>query len=138
MKYKTRETTTVLRPDNIVETTINEGITELTIEGTEEVILATNKAHAANDTPKGALIWAPSFYVKKDVLKRYAANREANLVAAAIITPSFSSQIIGNLLLTLRGRIMALSNEKLEPSKVFRDEEKAVEWLLMHLKKAQK
>jgi hypothetical protein len=138
MKCKTREVTVLLRPDNIVATTINEGITELTLEGVKEVLMATNKVHTATDAPKGALIYAPSFYVKKAVLKGYAANREANLVAAAILTPSFSSQIIGNLLLTLRGRIMALSNEELEPSKVFRDEEKAVEWLLMHLEKAQK
>lgn len=137
MKCKTKEITIILRPDNIVETTINEGITELTIEGVKDVIAATNKVHNSTDAVKAALICAPPFYVKKNVLKGYAANREVDIVAAAILTSSFSSQIIGNLLLTLRGRIMSLSNAEMEPSKVFRDKDKAVAWLLEYIEKAE-
>jgi hypothetical protein len=136
MKCKTREITIELRPDNIVETTVNEGITELGLEGVDDVLLATNKVHRSTDSMKAALICAPSFYVKKEVLKRYAGNRDVELVAAAILTSSFSAQIIGNLLVTIRERIMKMNNEELEPSKVFRDKEKAVNWLLEHLEKA--
>jgi len=136
MKCKTREVTIVLRPDNIVETTINEGITELSLEGVDDVLMATNNVHRSTDAMKAALICAPSFYVKKNVLKCYASNREVEIVAVAILTTSFSAQIIGNLLVTIRGRVMKMNNEELEPSKIFREKEKAVNWLLEHLEKA--
>lgn len=133
MECKTKEVTVTLIQDQIVKTAVNENITELTLEGVEEVIAATNKVYRSNDKPKVALICAPSFYIKKDVLKGYAANRAVEALAVAIVTPSFGSQIMGNLLLTLRGRVLALSNDKIEPSKVFRDEKKAIKWLLGHL-----
>ncbi|BDS10510.1 hypothetical protein [Aureispira anguillae] len=133
MECKTKEITVTLIQDQIVKTAVNENITELTLEGVDEVIAATNKVYLSNDKPKVALICAPSFYIKKDVLKGYAANREVEALAVAIVTPSFGSQIMGNLLLTLRGRVLALSNDKIEPSKVFRDEKKAIKWLLGHL-----
>lgn len=138
MKCETSEMTIMLRPDNIVVTTVNEGITELSLEAVDEVLAATSKIHHSTAANKGALICAPSFYVKKDVLKKYAVAQDFELVAAAILTTSFSAQIIGNLLVTLRGRLLRVMNKELEPSKVFRDKDKAVKWLLEHLEKANK
>lgn len=135
MKCETREMTITLRPDNIVETRIKEGITELSLEEVDNVLSATSEIHNSTDAMKAVLICAPSFYVKKDILKKYAVTPNFEVVAAAILTTSFSAQIIGNLLVTIRRRLLALKNKELEPSKIFRDRDKAVKWLLEHLEK---
>ena len=133
MQRKTKEITITLRPDNIVETKVNDDITELSLEGVPEVIAATNEVHHSTNAPKAALMHMPSFYVKKSIIKGYASNRDVDVVAVAMLTHSFSSQIIGNLLLTMRSRVLTLRNETPEPSKVFRDKEAAIKWLLEHL-----
>lgn len=138
MERKTTEITVTLRSDNIVVTKINDGITELSLEGVESVITATNAVHNVNNEPKAALMYMPTFYVKKDIVRGYASNRAVEVVAVAIVANSFASKIIGNLLLTMRSRVLKLTNEKIEPSKVFMNEESAVNWLLDHLENVKK
>jgi hypothetical protein len=138
MKHETKEITVTLSPENIIKTRINEGVTELTLEASDEVIQGMNKLYASNDAPKGSLIIVPSFYIKKEVLKAYSSNKKMKYVALALVANSFSSRLIANVLLAIRERIKSVQNKKVEAAKVFKDEATAVDWLLGEIKKAQK
>jgi hypothetical protein len=138
MKHETKEIIVTLTPENIVETKTNVGVTELTLEASAEVIRGMNKIYAFNKRPKGSLIIMPSFYIKKDVLKAYISNEKMNYVALALVSNSFASNLIANVLLAVRDRVKSLKNKTVEPSKVFRDRADAVKWLTEEIQKAQK
>jgi hypothetical protein len=138
MEHKTKEITITLSPENIIETRANEGVTELTLEASAEVIRGMNALYASNQEPKGSLIVMPSFYIKKEVLKAYISNEKMNYVALALVANSFSSKLIGNVLLAIRDRVKSLKNKTVEPSKVFKDRATAVKWLTEEIKKTQK
>lgn len=138
MIHETKEITVTLSPENIVETKANEGITELTLEASAEVIRGMNEIYASNKKPKGSLIIMPPFYIKKDVLKVYITNEKMDYVALALVANSFASKLIANVLLSVRDRVKGLKNKKVEPSKVFRDRADAVKWLTEEIEKAQK
>lgn len=134
MKYKTKEMTIILRPDNIVENRINDGITQLTEAGIEENFRVFAKIATANDEPKGGLTIMPSFYVNKEILKKYTKAEILVPVAYAIVTTSFSSRLVGNLFLTLRQRFWASKDDY--PIKLFYKREDAIKWVRGYIEQA--
>lgn len=129
MQYNTKEMLLVLRPDNILAINIHEGCNELTMEGTEEVIAGIEEAFKVNDQPKALLFWTAHFYVKKEILKRYAVS-EFNEAAVALVCRSYIAKFVGSIALKMRNRFIDsnVSDQK-APVKIFMDEDKAFKWL---------
>ncbi|BDS11754.1 DUF7793 family protein [Aureispira anguillae] len=134
MQYKTKELTVTVRPDTIIEITTNPEISEYTIQGAEENVALMRKI--VDKKPRSVMVWMPSAYMKKEIIKYYNEFEEDN-VATALLTESFASKLIGNLFLTLRTRLVPNQKTKTNPIKIFKDPNEATEWLLEHLAKYQ-
>lgn len=85
---------------------------------------------------KGILIHSPSLYQSKEVLNCY---QQADLqeAAKAILVKSFTQRLIGNLYMKL-SKDKPNESERIVPSKLFTDEEKAMDWLRQKLKQIEK
>ncbi|MBL4649879.1 MAG: hypothetical protein JKY03_09115 [Aureispira sp.] len=138
MERKTKELLFILHPESIVETKVREGITELTLGELDNVTNAVNEIYDSNDEPKASLVIAPPFYLRKEVIKAYSTNNKMRYIALAIVANSFAARLVSGTLLGVRNRVALLQNKKATPSKVFADKEKAIEWLLLELKKVRK
>ncbi|MBL4648712.1 MAG: hypothetical protein JKY03_03200 [Aureispira sp.] len=135
MERKTKELLIILRPENIVETKVREGITELTVGEVDNITAAINEIYDLNDRPKASLVIAPPFYMKKEVLKTYSAKNGMRYIALALVANSFAARLVSSVMLGVRHRVAIIQNKKTAPSKVFADKEKAVEWLVAELEK---
>jgi hypothetical protein len=135
MERKTKELSFTLRPENIVETKVREGITELTLDEVDNITAAVNEVYDLDDRPKASLVIAPPFYMKKEVLRAYSAKTEMRYIALSLVANSFSARLISGVMLGVRHRVAVIQDKKTAPSKVFADKEKAVEWLVAQLEK---
>jgi len=83
---------------------------------------------------KVLLVTAPSLYQGKEVLNSYQ-QADLNEAARALVVNSFTAKLVGNMYLKLaKGK----PNEsgRIVPSKLFTDEEKAIDWLRKKIKEA--
>jgi len=128
MIYKTTELTITLHPNTIVEVKAREDLEGIfTMEGAKENRALLEKI--IDNKPRCILLWIPKFYISKDIIK-YNNEFEQDFITTAFITSSFSSKILGNLVLTLRSRFLSSDKIKNNPIKLFTDREEALSWLL--------
>jgi hypothetical protein len=97
------------------------------LEGAQQAVEGLKLFLKDNKGLKGILIHSPSLYQSREVMNCY---QQADLyeAAKAILVKSFTQRLIGNLYMKVtKGK----PNEsgRVVPSKLFTNEEKAVEWL---------
>lgn len=133
MQHHTKEFTFTIHPNSIIEIRTNENFEgDYTLEGAKENITVL---HALLGQKTSAIIaWMPDTYMKKEIIKYYNSFELPN-IATALITKSFASQLIGNLFLTLRTRLLPSAKKLNNPVKIFKKEQEAVDWLLDYLEK---
>jgi hypothetical protein len=134
MEYKTQSMTVIVRPDDIVETIVNEGW-----DKPDTIEMATENAQilkkAIDGKARGLLSRMPDTYLSKEILACYV-EAEIGEVATALITTSFASRVVGNLYLKLTGSTSKEDEDKIKASvEIFNKREAAEEWLLNEIAK---
>jgi hypothetical protein len=134
MEYRTKEMIITLRSDNIIVSALNENIRELTVEGVKEVLEILRILNETNEKPKGLISDMPPFYVSKKIIKMYTTTEVIIPIALGVVANSFASKLVGNLFLTIRGRLLSSKGDY--PVKVFGKKEDAIEWVKGYVEKA--
>lgn len=117
----------VRTPDDLIITTTPEDWTEPeTIAIAKQHIAGIEKLVALG--PCGILINLPKTYMSREVVLEYI-NTIPDVEAIALVSSSFSSKLVGNLVL----KIVKIVSDFKTPNKVFNDTEEAKIWLRAHL-----
>lgn len=129
MVYHSKELTLKVHPNGIIEINTNENFKDASysVEAVEENLAVLAKAVA--EKKRATLFHFPDVYIKKELLKVYA-NADIQTVASALLAKSFAAKFVGNLFLSLRGRLNINPEQKKRPIKVFTNQEMATKWLL--------
>lgn len=139
MKHITIESIFTRRDDNIVEMRPNDDFQgELTMEGALDNIAVMKKLFKPNSQYKGLIIHIKNQYTKKEIIKCY---HEANLqmIATALVSNSYVTNFVVNIILKLDERFSKKSTEKKSPpSKSFTNNKDATQWLHEMIAKANK
>lgn len=112
------------RPDQIVEIRPNPTWDRPdTFASVQQNIQSMRRA--LGSTPRGLLVLMPEYHLSKEILSCY---RDADLqhVAAAILTDSFRSRVLGNLYL----QVLRSSTREEPPIQLFSERLEAEQWLL--------
>lgn len=126
MEYRTDSMLLTVRTDHIVEITTPKDWT-----GADNLEQAKQNVALMCQVMKGkgmgTLAYMPSTYIDKEVLEYYNSH-ESGEIATALLTTSFASKIIGNL-------VLKLSRSNTSPIKIFTRRDKAEAWLLEQIAK---
>lgn len=131
-EYKTKAATIFLRPDDIIEYTINKEWNQAeTLDLAKETMEIIKKL--VDGQVRAFLVEVPKHYTPREVLNYYQYV-ETGDVARALVLNSFATKVMGNLYLKLsKGK----PNEagRVVPTKLFTKKEEAEEWLLEEIEK---
>ncbi|MFK7799537.1 MAG: hypothetical protein AB8E82_18945 [Aureispira sp.] len=131
-KYTFGNLIVFFREENIIEVEQIHDWKGGDLEGAQQAVEGLKVFVQNSKELNGILIHSPSLYQSKEVMNCY---QQADLqeAAKAILVKSFTQRLIGNVYMKF---VKGQPNEsgRIVPSKLFTDEEKAMDWLREQLK----
>jgi hypothetical protein len=134
--WKNEETSVLLRSDNIIIVGVIESATQFTLPAAKECVEEIQRVIKLNNRPNTLVLYAPDFYINKDVMRCYA-DTVFGEVGIGVISQSFIARFVGNIAVTIRNRFIE-SNPSMPDTrmKVFKNKEACITWCLDRIKQA--
>jgi hypothetical protein len=128
MKVITKQMTLELLKEKIITLKVNDGCTEFTLEGIQEIKTKLKLLVEMNNQPTKVIIYIGDFYVKKEMLKELTGILPEAILFVAVICPGFITKYVASIAIKMYDRFYSGDKDELL-IKTFTVESKAMDWI---------
>jgi hypothetical protein len=127
MKFVTKQMTFEILKENIITMKVNEGCTEFTLEGIQEINAKLKELVVMDNKPTKVIIYIGAFYVKKEMLKELTGVLPSAILFVGVICPGYITKYVASIAIKMYDRFYRGDNDE-TLIKTFTAEDKAMEW----------